>query len=200
MTAYNFDIDPKQQVKIFLNGLLAGTSPSHDRPDYDEYIASIAEGGADRLSPQKRSEVLDYISRNPEAARLLKSVSEAKEAPGFAVTGGGDRHLFIIGGAFWAVAAVLLLSLVLWKAAEPQLMTRNPDGTVTAYSLEQQEQYWNQLEQQRQGFSGFTSDWRNVAIMVLVFVVGILTVLLAVRLAVHNRGSYKDTEPQRPKE
>ena len=142
----------------------------------DEYIAMIAEGRINEILPSERSRILDIIAADPEAALLLKRLSDMGISSSAAVRQPGTMRKLAIG---WAAAACIMMGLFVWRTMDTTVVPGHYDQTAP-YSVQQDSpDYWSQLDQQRFSLSQFRSRYRDYAIIVSTSTTLVLSVLVA---------------------
>lgn len=142
----------------------AGTNDAN----YDiEDLVLLAEGRVDELDDDRRSRLFDAIAASPEAGTLVLELQRLGigEAAGAARRPAASGWTLRVLLGTWAAAACLLLSLAVWRTADPPapLMT---NGTIDTLNAKPEEvDYWAQLDEQRRMARVERDEWRDLALL-----------------------------------
>ncbi len=140
MNSYN--ITDVEKLKLLFEQAFSSCSVGQSQADYDEYIALVAEGRADLLPADIRSQVLDRISFDSDSAALLKSLEDISAT---SAKKGGFKVMSIT----WAMAATLMFGLFMWRVIVPPPVGYTYKNLTPFSTYDPGSQYWTQAQKQR---------------------------------------------------
>lgn len=163
---------------------------SADRPARvdEENLLLVVLGRGDELSAAERDAVIRAIADDPETAELAAALHRLDLAaiPATPATATARPDILFTFRrtvqVAWALAACLLLTLGVWRLADPPApLTRH--GTLTPYATANQVDYWQQLDRQRLVERADRDRYRDYALVAasaacLILSIGVVGVLL----------------------
>lgn len=183
-----------QMAALMREVMAADPSAQSQSPLTDEEIAVVATRGLDGVPESMRQRVLQQAVVDPEAAQLLRDavqldledsvvVARRKRKP--------VKHFMQLTYVAWAAAACLVLSLGVWRFADPPRDVTSTGGGMTIHSLSVDRpvpDYWNQVERERLMDQAQSDRLRDYALLASSLACLILSIPVAIRVIRHDSG------------
>jgi len=157
MNSYN--ISDVQKLRILFEQAFSSCSEDLPKVDFDEYIALVAEGGADLLPAEIRKAVLDRISYDPDSAEILKDISANTGSAGKVP----PKTYFRTISISWAVAACLMFGIFAWRIADPAPSRHVIERPAPLGQSENN--YWDEVSKKRLAKEMAQYRWRDYALV-----------------------------------
>ena len=195
---------PHQLAQLLKQSLLEHQVSMESMDVTDEELALLVGGQLGQLQPQRQQQILHAISHCEELAQLVGQVTALLEQPVSTCTSSPHTRRLTIPvamGVAWLAAACLLLMISLWRVSDPPVpISQNSDGLYAVYSVPgdvngvrespanvDASPFWEQYDQQQLAQRAHQDTYRDVALLILAAVVGMMTIVLIVVVMIRCR-------------